>query len=168
MIATISAAGERLPLWIIAKGKTYRSEQKYHRVAISRDIHITHSTNGWTDASVAEAYLRYMRQRMGRKHFVLIWDVFAAHRERHVLAIAERLNIKLIFIPAGQTDRFQPLDRRVFGPMKERAKEEFAMLFVKDFNADPKMAEALVIMVDVWKRFQQDELLEAWDHLTQW
>jgi hypothetical protein len=167
-IATISAAGDRLPLWVIAKGKTYRSEQKYRRLAISRDIHLTHSVNGWTNAIVAEQYLRYLRARMGRKHIVLIWDVFSAHREKNIVALAERLRIKLVFIPAGQTDRYQPLDRRVFGPMKERAKEEFAMLFVKDFNADPKMAEALVIMVNVWKRFQQDELLEAWDHLTQW
>jgi hypothetical protein len=31
-IATVNAAGERLPLWVLAKGKTERSEHKYQEI----------------------------------------------------------------------------------------------------------------------------------------
>jgi hypothetical protein len=168
-IATISAAGDKLPLWVLAKGKTQRCERRYRALPVSPDLHITHSINGWTNQLIADQYLRYMRRYVGgRTRFVLLWDVFSAHRDARIMRIARSLNIELIFIPAGQTDRYQPLDRRVFGPMKERAKEEFSLMFVRDFDADPGMPEALQIMVNVWKRFLQDEILEAWDHLTQW
>jgi hypothetical protein len=51
---------------------------------------------------------------------VLIWDALTAHRDQEVKYLANELKIRLIFIRSGQTDEYQPLDRRIFGPMKQR------------------------------------------------
>jgi hypothetical protein len=166
-IATISAAGERMPLWVIAKGTTVRSEQKFQRLEASQQLHLTHSENGWTNGVVAKEDLKWLRQKNGHAPICLLWDVFSAHRDTEVKDLAAELDIQLIFIPAGQTDTFQPLDVGIFGPMKQRAREEFDALIGEDFSANPGMGQAMTIMVDVWGRFQQDEILGAWDHLTQ-
>jgi hypothetical protein len=117
---------------------------------------------------VAEKYLRWLSEINKRRRTVLIWDVFAAHRDQAVKDLAEELNIQLIFIPAGQTDEYQPLDRRIFGPMKQMARARWASLFIRNFDADPGMKEALKIMIGVWHGLTQDNILCAWDHLTQW
>jgi hypothetical protein len=116
---------------------------------------------------VAENCLRCLSRRNQGKRLVLIWDVSAAHRGQSVQAPAEKLSIGLIYIPAGQTDDSQPLDLRIFGPMKQRARDMFGLLCLMNFSIDPGMDETLTIMVSVWMRFQQDDIPCGWDHLTQ-
>jgi hypothetical protein len=51
--------------------------------------------------------------------------------------------------------------------MKQSARDLFGALYFTNFSVDPGMDEALTIMVSVWMRFQPDDILCAWDHLTQ-
>jgi hypothetical protein len=96
---------------------------------------------------MAENYLRWSSRRNQGKRTVLIWDIFAAQRAKSVKALVEKLNIEVIYIPAGQTDEYQPLDRRFLGPMKQRARGLFGALYFTNFSVDPGMDEALTIMV---------------------
>ena len=107
-----------LPFGIVAKGKTSRSEKKYH-IGFSSNDFITHSQSGWTTAQVMQEYLVWLWDRMGKKLFCLILDVFEAHRDDSVKELAEDLGIQLIYVPACGTGEFQPLDRRLFGIVKK-------------------------------------------------
>jgi hypothetical protein len=113
-IATINSTGEKQPLWILAKGKTERSERRYANVTNAKDLHIDHSPNGWRDRGVASRYFRLLRERNGYMPIVVIWAVLNAHRDQEVKSLAKKLNARLIFIPADQTDEYGPLDRRIF------------------------------------------------------
>ena len=57
----------------------------------------------------------------------LILDVYRAHFTESVRKHAENLNIELIPIPAGMTDEMQPLDLRIFGPLKRYATRLFRL-----------------------------------------
>jgi hypothetical protein len=78
------------------------------------------------------------------------------------------LNIELISIPTALTDEYQPLDRRFFVPMKQRARDLFRALSFTNFSVDPGRHEEPTMLVSVRIRFQTDDLLCAWSHLTQW
>jgi hypothetical protein len=57
---------------------------------------------------------------------VLIMDVDPSRRTERALATAEAENVEFLVILAGRTGRFQPMDRRIFGEMKARARADLA------------------------------------------
>jgi hypothetical protein len=130
-IMTINAAGEKLAIWLICKGKTTKCEKKTRetlaRYVNSNQLQVTHQQSGWCDKEIAKAYLIWLRfeGHDGNERLILVWDVFAAHRDEEVKKLAEDLNIELIYIPPGTTDKLQPLDRRIFGSLKRRARARY-------------------------------------------
>jgi hypothetical protein len=90
-IATISAAGEKLPLWIIAKGKTARCETRYHRnctrAIADGKLKVTHQPAGWVNSDVAKEYLKWLAESLGHP-FVLLWDLFSAREQKPQLRSA--------------------------------------------------------------------------------
>jgi hypothetical protein len=167
-IATIDAAGRKLPLWAIAKGKTERSERRMRehcRAEIAReDLIVSHQESGWTGRDVALQFLHWLADRY-RRPIVLVWDLFSAHRDREVQETAGRLGIRLIFIPPGLTGECQPLDRRVFGNLKQRARRRFDNEVLQGRSERFCLGSALRLLVEVWRLITQDEILGAWDHL---
>lgn len=57
---------------------------------------------------------------MGDESFAPILDVYKAPTRASVKKEAQKLQIKLIFIPAWGTGIYQPLDGRLFGIIKKR------------------------------------------------
>ena len=47
------------------------------------------------------------------------------HRDAEIKALANELNIQLHFIPAGMTDKLEPLDRNCFRALKATARGLF-------------------------------------------
>lgn len=131
VIAGITKSGRKLPLWVCEKGTTDRCTRKFlenpvlARAKAHGWIHLTHSENGWCDEAVAKAYLKWLAEWNGGGRKYVIWDLFAAHRCDAVKAFADEEGITLEFIPAGQTGSWQPLDNRIFGVIKAKAKEMF-------------------------------------------
>jgi hypothetical protein len=131
-LATITAENTKLPLFIIAKGKTKRVEST-HLGPIS-EHRADHSPSGWTTEDTMQRYLTWLRERYppvrtpdGEKALPidLILDCYLAHMTRTVRSTAARLKIRLHFIPIGRTDKLQPLDRRIFGCLKATARAEY-------------------------------------------
>jgi hypothetical protein len=55
----------------------------------------------------------------------LVLGVYPGHRTERVIATAEANNVELLFVPAGGTGRFGPMDRLIFGDLKAQARAEF-------------------------------------------
>ena len=75
---------------------------------------------------------------------------------------ASNNSIGLTYIPAGQTDEWQPLDRRVFGSLKRRSLE---MANRKLAEGDIDLFDAIAILVDAWNAIPEEEILQSWDHI---
>jgi hypothetical protein len=95
----------------------------------------------------------------------LIWDVYAAHREKGVKAYAARKGIGLLYIPPGVTDTYQPLDRSIFGSLKTCARTRFDDLWVEDPSCELILVDAIEVLLEAWAAVTQEEVLKAWAKL---
>jgi hypothetical protein len=59
------------------------------------------------------------------------------------------------------TAECQPLDRRIFGNLKARARRMFNDY--RAVNQSPSMEDSITILLDAWKSISQDEVFDAWD-----
>lgn len=129
---------QRIPLVIVAKGKTKLSEKKYgvedteeeeeeeewnseideEKEEEDKEL-IVHSPSGWTNREVMVKYLKWLSKKMNDEPFALVFDVYKSHLDKEVRKEAKRLGIKLIYVPACGTGKYQPLDIRVFGVLKK-------------------------------------------------
>lgn len=154
VLATVTAAGEKLPLMILGKGTTQRCLKGFDLTATD-PIWGAYSKSGWTTEAVMLQYLKHLRDFLGHgERICLILDTYAAHRTASVKQKAEELNIELLFIPPGCTDACQPLDVKVFGVLKAYAK----MLWRKHYHTfgEERIDRAAIA----------EQLLQAWEMLT--
>ena len=170
VIACCSLAGDCLPLWVLAKGKTNKCEEKYRTApqlqrAIGRQLFVDHSKTGWSTADVMKRYLTWLKEHMKGKMIHVIWDLHASHRDAEVQEWAQQAEIGLTFIPAGQTDIWQPLDRRVFGSLKQRAVRKLHEQMVDRELADYDIRDAIKILLDSWSEITEEEIESAWQPL---
>jgi hypothetical protein len=72
-----------------------------------------------------------------------------------------KLGINLICIPAGQTDRWQPLDHRIFGAVKARAGAFRNIEYGKVNPAEMNLPWGMGVVLDCWRLTTQEEVLAA-------
>ena len=128
VVAAISANGAKLPLQFIAKGNSEACIR--NQIGDVSPHYATFSKNGWTTEETFKAFLTGVRDFYGfedESRIHLILDVYRAHFTESVREHVENLNIELIPIPAGMTDEMQPLDLRIFGPLKLYAARLFRL-----------------------------------------
>jgi hypothetical protein len=77
----ISAAGEKLPFWILTKGKTNCSETKF---GSHLDVILKHTESGWCTDQMMVEYVTWLSQRCGSDRFVLVLDLYSAYRTPHL------------------------------------------------------------------------------------
>ena len=162
VMATISYAGTKLPLFMVAKGKSKVSEQSqlgdisYHMSA--------HSSSGWMEQECFEQYLKWLRQmHYDDDPIYLIIDQYPTHKTEQSKTLAQSLNIQLYFIPAGVTDKYQPLDRQVFGCLKNIAKSKIHDFLHEQPGAKIGMKNAVSILIWAWEHINPNVLNQAWD-----
>jgi hypothetical protein len=162
VMAAISAAGDKLPLFFIAKGKTVRAERSQIGDVGLHDV--THSETGWMTVVTFKEYLTLLREHHPDIPVIhLLLDVYAAHRSKESKDLADQLGIKLYFVPAGCTDMFQPLDRLVFGALKATARKMFHDALARDPQLQVTKPWAVQLLVESWKRFARSTVELAWD-----
>lgn len=157
VLATIAADGSKLPLFFIASGKTERVETTQIRPEMGDWV--THTPSGWQTSDSFQLYLLHLRELFCDEPLDLILDVHSSHRTEEVKTLARNLDISLHYIPAGATDAFQPLDRRVFGALKSSARR----LFRERKSVERSLADACEDLRTAWENLGSDVLEEAWD-----
>ena len=168
VVASICADGTKLPLQFIAKGETSAVVESqigdvgYHMK--------TFSSNGWTTAETFKQYLTGIRNHYSfedNNTIHILLDVFKAHITSDVKETAESLNIQLHLIPAGMTDELQPLDKKIFGPLKMFARHLFHTRYADDPEEPRSKLSACQDMVRAWERLSSDTIRGAFEHLTE-
>lgn len=160
-MATVSMAGTKIPLFFIAKGKTKSVEQtKLGEIAHHMS---THSEEGWMDQDAFDTYLMWLRQQYyDDDPLYLIVDCFPIHINQHSIEIARSLNINLLFIPPGMTDKFQPLDRQIFGCLKAWTKSQITRILVEETGTKIGIQEAVQHFIWAWERLSSSLIIESW------
>lgn len=156
----ISAAGDKLPCWIIAKGKTDRSHRKF---GDHPQVEVRHTPSGWTTEDMMCEYVRWLSQCCAGEPLFLVMDLYSAHRTAKLQGCARELNVTLEFIPAGATSILQPLDRRIFGELKARARADFARRTWQNGGVGVPPSEAVEILVQAWDKIPADHVRRAWN-----
>jgi hypothetical protein len=114
-LASITAANDKLLLFLIAKGKTLRVEQS--QLGAPDDCILAHSSSIRTTIPTFHKYRARLRDNyQDHEPIRLIFDCHSLHRSAETRTFGASLGITLNHIPPGWTDELQPLDHSVFGP----------------------------------------------------
>jgi hypothetical protein len=170
VLATASATGGKCPLLFLAQGTTEAVEQSqlpdvgYHW----KD----HSPSGWQTSETFSKYLVALRLfltwEFGQFHLLL--DLHSSHNNDNTKSWALSLDIVLHFIPAGMTDRYQPLDIGVFGPLKAKARAYFRERKTEDGMVQTQRTkrEAALDIMRAWENLSNETLKGSWSQYLPW
>jgi hypothetical protein len=158
--AGITASNQKLPLQILAKGKTGRVHLT--QIGDVGDNWIDHSQSGWQTEITFATYLRCLRNYYGDRPLHLILDLYPTHRTDAIKRLASDLDIQLYFIPAGATDRLQPLDRSVFAVLKASAKRLFHERCMQNIGDPRKKKDAVADLLKAWELLGTSVIADAW------
>ena len=164
-IATVDANGKKLPLWLLVKGKTIRCEKKLGQP--NENLIFGHTPNGWANEKILISYLEWIHEKCQKEKCLLIWDVYAAHRSQVIKDKAKELNIELLYVPAGGTSIYQPLDVRIFGELKSRARQKFEHLAFMKKNREITYDESIKILLESWESIPEENIEKSWEIINQ-
>jgi hypothetical protein len=122
----VSAAGDRLRLCAVLKGKTRRALRKVREGASDavQTVRLYTSAQGWMTEQVMLAWMQdVVFSYTHAAPAALILDQYAAHMTPAVRELADHLHIQLIFVPAGLTAQLQPLDVGINGALVQARKK---------------------------------------------
>ena len=194
VLATIDSTGEKFPLVMIGKGTTTRCEKSQFGFSNpigqenpnphSDSIHYTeHSKSGWMNEEIWIKYLNNLREQLPydlqypensiQNKIYLTCDSFPTHHDETSKSEAEKLNIEMIPIPKGCTDECQPLDRRIFGSVKQQGRahayKEVAKDIVESMNSNTPVAirhqtkqESCGLLINLWEKLSKTQIQKAW------
>jgi hypothetical protein len=94
---------------------------------------------------------------------VIMLGLFSAHRTSLTRAAAEVLGIQVVFIPSGCTDILQPLDRRVFGVLREHARQLLQIQYHAMHSAKTSLIQMAENLIVSWDRIIPDLINRGWD-----
>jgi hypothetical protein len=112
-------------------------------------------------------YLQWLHDVLSDLHsendkYELIMDIYAAHITQSVRHRAAELGFNVHFIPSGLTDRYQPLDRAVFGAVKATARREYLKLMRASPTNRITKVQAVSILQMAWSMASNATLEAAW------
>ena len=163
VISTIIANGSKLPPLFLAKGKTNQCHMQFDGMeSHPQDYEVFHSPGGNTDDETMIFYLHKLHCWMSEEHCALVLDRYASHVSQRTKECAEELGIRLVFIPTSATDKYHPLDKRVFGALKSAASKEFSDKVFEE-HAGYTKPQAADLFIKLWKQLSRHAIMSAWD-----
>jgi transposase len=160
-LASVTAAHDKLPLFLIAKGKTDRVEST--QLGGPQDCVTAHSPSGWTTLATFHSYLGWLRdfyQDGAPIHLIL--DCYSVHRSGETRRFAAELGIILHFIPPGWTDELQPLDRYIFGALKSICRRLFQRFCIGSAEERIRISDAVGFLREAWNQLETKVIARGW------
>ena len=161
VLASVTANGGRLPLYILAKGTTDKVLES--QLGDTFGHWKNFSENGWQTSETFETYLMHIRELYNDQKVHLILDLHASHKTESVKKLAKELNIQLWYIPPGCTDLVQPLDVRCFGALKSTARRLWREQIAENPDKRFKKRDAVAILIAAWEHLSTETIEEAWE-----
>lgn len=162
---TVTAAGNKLQLCAIIKGKTARSLKKITEGASAdvRRVRLYLSHKGWANSAVIVQWLRdVVAPHLHGEAGALVMDDYGAHWTEEVQAAAAAMHLQLIRVPPGLTSMYQPLDTGINGPMTKirqrlwlEARAARPDTLDNDQNAVERCSRA-------YQKISKDAIISAW------
>lgn len=162
VMASITSNNEKMPLFIIASANT--EEEKEDLIGeINQPNQSSFSTKSYMTTDNFIEYLQFLRKQFNSNTTInLIVDSYASHKSLRSLVKAKQLNINLIFIPSGLTDKLQPLDIAVFAPLKKIVNSKIAR-FLFGNKCEVQMKRTVQFIQEAYDELSIDNLVNAWD-----
>jgi hypothetical protein len=161
--ATITADGRKLPLVLIAKGKTVRCHKQFGDHP-QHEHHIWHSPSGWSTEPLMLDYLDWLRACMPAEPLCLLLDQYGTHTSPAMMAKAETLGIELIWIAKGATGRYQPLDKRTFGALKAKGRAKWRHEFAQHYGMRCTREIAAELLLQSWTELSESAVSAGWSY----
>jgi hypothetical protein len=99
---------------------------------------------------------------------VLVWDADPTHKTELVVQQPARVDIRLVFIPAGGTDQYQPLDIAIFPELKNwamcRLTDKHIDAVMHNQDTDFRMQQTIECVSDAYWSITQDNILKHGKH----
>lgn len=166
-MCTISSDFAKLPIFFIAKGKTVLSEDNQIGDDIFPNVS-THSLKAYMTTKCFIKYLHFIRDQFpAEKKIHLIIDSYSSHIAKASQMAATRLNIHLIYIPSGYTDKYQPLDVAVFAVLKSIANKKLRDFLYNHPNVELGMKKSVETLIESWDKLPIESLHRAWEQYIQ-
>jgi hypothetical protein len=147
-----SATGQLLPPYVVYKGANCYEAWGQNGIKGSR---YSSTKSGWFDSFTFEEcfktiFLPSLKKLEGKK--LLIGDNLSSHISIEVINLCREHNIEFVCLPPNSTDKMQPLDVGLFGPMKNGWRKLLREYSARDPTANllqktlfPKMLKELVL-----------------------
>jgi hypothetical protein len=175
-IGAITKSGRKLPLYIIAKGKTHVCHKQFggpqdHPNHIEDvDFRIDHSETGWVTQCVFNNYLRWLKTLLPPGESLVLLDQYPTHFSSRTMAVAASIEggMELIPVPKGGTGAYQPLDRRIFGNLKAKGAASWGAEYLRDplEMAVASKPIALRLLLETWDQISPEHITDAWSIFT--
>jgi hypothetical protein len=160
-LCSVTAARTKLPVIMIATGKTERAERS-QLGDISPHIPM-HSESGWVTVETFEGYLGSLREQLpGDDPIYLVPDCYSVHRTQHIKDVAADLGIVLKYVPAGMTDELQLLDRAVFGTMKSALRRMWRQYCADQEDPRLTLQIAAQFLTRAWEQVSAHVIADGW------
>ena len=172
-IAAITASEQhfKLPLCILRAGSTDRAAKILS--SLSQYVQIDVTEQGWSTTKSFATYLIWLRLELDERYkdmhaytkdteIDLVLDLHSSHRNYLIKELADKLKFKLHFIPASLTDKFQPLDRNIFGALKAMARAEWYRVYTLNPDKNFTIEDACAILLKCWAEISSETLKKAW------
>src|SRR5205085_9269143 len=90
------------------------------------------SNKGWVNIGILKILFDKIANFTNKTPSILLVDCFKSHVDEETIKLASAMNIKIIVIPPGKTNKFQPLDVGIHGPLKSNAATLCKQELIKD------------------------------------
>ena len=162
VIATILADGTKLPPVFLAQGKTSECHSQFSEMESDTDKYeLYHSPGKNTNDHTMIWYLHKYHEWMGNEASALFLDRYTSHVSASTKECAQNLQIELVYIPRSATEKYQPLDKGVFGVMKSAAAAECNDKLFDEQECFTK-SESADVFVRHWEKLRTPTIKEAW------
>lgn len=143
---SVTLSGEFLPIQLIYKGKTPRSQPKFR---FPEEFHVTQNENHWANEETSidlmkKILIPYVKKTIKElsldedQHWLLIADVFKGQWTDAVMKIVSDSNGEMCAVPNNMTNVFQPLDRSVNRSCKSFLRREAQGWYSKQIEQQVK------------------------------
>ena len=158
-VATIRSNGEKLPLTIIAKGKTPVCVRNLN---LPDNIARAFTVSGKMNEETAIDDIDRISQWSGGEPSALVWDSYGSHMTETVYDYSFRRKVRLVMVPKNATAICQPLDFGVFGEVSQRHQAMLRREDVLEMSPLEAKKRSIALYIKAWDKTLKTTVKKAW------